>query len=68
MDLEVMCLDCEEQWDPDFDPPHCICDDPAEDAWLLFIRDAGGKWVKSTMNAIEARHFFNDQQRNYGTD
>lgn len=57
MQLEVMCLDCEEQWDPDAEPVHCICDDPADDAWMLFIKDDNGKWVKATMEAIDARHY-----------
>lgn len=57
MVLEVMCLDCEEQWDPDSEPVHCICDDPADDAWMLFIKDDNGKWVKATMEAIDARHY-----------
>ena len=57
MDLEVICLDCEEQWNPDEEPPHCICEEPADDAWMLFIRDDNGTWVKSMLNAIDARHF-----------
>lgn len=62
MELEVMCIDCEEQWNPDYQPPHCICDDPADDAWLLFIRDANGKWVKSTQKVIDERY----RKRNNG--
>lgn len=54
--LEVMCLDCEEQWDPIQEAPHCICDDPADDAWMLYIRDKEGKWVRVTLEAIDARH------------
>lgn len=54
--LEVMCLDCEEQWNPDSEPVHCICDDPKEDAWILFIRDSNGKWVKSLALEIDQRH------------
>lgn len=57
MQLEIMCLDCEEQWDPDYQPSHCICDDPADDAWLLFIRDPQGKWVKSTQETINDRYY-----------
>jgi hypothetical protein len=60
MDLEVMCLDCEEQWNPDAEPPHCICDDPLDDAWMLFIKDEQGTWVRSTLDAIELRHFSED--------
>lgn len=55
--LEVMCIDCEEQWNPDMEPPHCICDDPVDDAWLLFIRDDQGKWIKSTQKIIDSRHY-----------
>jgi hypothetical protein len=63
--LNVLCLDCEEQWEIDFEPTACICEDPAEDAWILFIRDSRGKWVKSLMTAIEDRHLGTDKN---GTD
>lgn len=56
-DLEVMCLDCEEQWRPLNEPVHCICEEPADDAWLLFIKDNKGKWIKTTLDAIDSRHF-----------
>jgi glycine cleavage system H lipoate-binding protein len=58
-ELEVMCLDCEEQWDPIYEVPHCICDDPADDAWMLYIKDRNGSWVRVTLEAIDARHFKN---------
>lgn len=54
--FEVMCLDCEAQWDPNYQPHHCLCDDPADDAWMLFIRDAKGKWVRALAEAIDNRH------------
>lgn len=57
MQLEVMCIDCEEQWNPGLEPIHCICDDPANDAWLLFIKDSKGKWVKITQKIIDSRHY-----------
>lgn len=28
------CIDCEAQWEV-YDDEKCICDDPAEDAWIL---------------------------------
>lgn len=55
-EFEVVCLDCEEQWDPNYDPSSCICDDPADDAWMLFVRDDKGKWVKAMLDALEERH------------
>lgn len=62
MQLEVMCLDCEEQWDPDYEPVHCICDDPAYDAWLLFIKDDEGKWVQSTQKVIDSRYYKEEEE------
>lgn len=57
MQLEAMCLDCERMWNPDtHQPPHCICDDPVDDAWTLFIRDNGGKWVKALAEAVDNRY------------
>lgn len=64
MQLEVMCLDCEEQWDPDYEPSHCICDDTAEDAWLVFIKDTNGKWVKYTQKSIDDRYETRDNGAN----
>ena len=57
--LEVICLDCEEQWDPVNEVPHCICDDPEDDAWLLYIKDAQGTWVRLMLDSIDARHYKN---------
>lgn len=56
-DLEVICMDCEEQWSPDTEPPHCICDDPADDAWLLYVKDKEGTWVRLMLDSIDARHY-----------
>lgn len=56
MDLEIICVDCEEQWLPNQEPVHCICDDPAPDAWLVFIRDSNGKWVRYMLKEMELRH------------
>ncbi len=63
MDLEVICLDCEEQWNPDMEPPHCICEDPADDAWLLYIKDENGTWVRLMLDSIDARHY---KENNHG--
>lgn len=41
MEQQVICIDCEEQWDPLNEPNHCICDYPQVDAWVLYI---GGEW------------------------
>lgn len=37
MVFEVICIDCEEGWDIDREPVYCTCDDPADDAWILYI-------------------------------
>lgn len=55
-DLQVMCIDCEERWMLDYDPTQCICDDPADDAWLLFVEDKKGKWILATEKVIDDRH------------
>lgn len=54
--LIVICLDCEEQWDPDYEPSHCVCDDPADDAWALYVKDDTGTWFKEMLRALEERH------------
>lgn len=65
-----MCLDCEEQWNPDTQPSHCICDDPDNDAWILFIRDSNGKWVRALAEAVDTRYNppYNYMEKNDGTD
>lgn len=54
--LLVICVDCEEQWALDYEPDQCICDDPADDAWILFMKDAKGHWVRSMMKELKIRH------------
>lgn len=55
-ELLVICLDCEEQWDPDYEPSHCICDYPGDDAWALFVKDREGTWVRAMLEALKGRH------------
>lgn len=55
-EYEIMCLDCEEQWSPYNESIHCICENPAKDAWIVFIRDPGGKWVRTLADAIDMRY------------
>lgn len=54
--LLVVCLDCEEQWDPDYEPSHCICDDPGDDAWALFVKDDEGTWVRELLRTLKERY------------
>jgi hypothetical protein len=39
MNIVILCVACEEQWDVDMDPVHCICDDPPDSDWILYTYD-----------------------------
>lgn len=41
MENQVICIDCEEQWDPLNEDNRCLCNDPHEDAWILYV---DGEW------------------------
>lgn len=55
--LEVMCIDCEEQWNPVYEVPHCICEEPEDFSWILYARDKQGTWVKVMMDAMDEKYY-----------
>lgn len=48
----ITCIDCEEYWDPDMQPSHCLCDDPGDDAWILFTEEEWNKKYPPQCNGI----------------
>lgn len=41
MEHQVICIDCEAQWNPNGSFSTCLCDDPRDDAWILY---EDGEW------------------------
>lgn len=37
MVLEIVCISCGENWDLDHEPTRCVCNDPVDGSWLLYV-------------------------------
>lgn len=33
----MKCNDCGEEWDHDYDPPQCVCEEPEWDSWTVWF-------------------------------